>query len=120
MKLFAPLLCLVLAAGPVFADDPVAPGNGNGAEQGTDKGADQGDVGKGFSLMQEGTKLMLRGMMAQMEPKMRDLMATLVTLMGDLSAYEAPEVLPNGDIIIRRKIPLVPVPPGAPGTETEL
>ena len=33
---------------------------------------------------------------------------------GDLSAYHAPEVLPNGDIIIRRKTPqeTEPLPEG--------
>lgn len=41
--------------------------------------------------------------------------------LGDLSNYEAPEVLPNGDILIRRK-PAVPDPqPGpAPGPEGEI
>jgi hypothetical protein len=36
-----------------------------------------------------------------MGPALRDLMDQV----GDLSAYHAPEVLPNGDIIIRRKTP---------------
>lgn len=34
----------------------------------------------------------------------------LKALMGDLNAYEAPEIMPNGDIIIRRK------PEAAPDT----
>ncbi|KDB02447.1 hypothetical protein U879_17115 [Defluviimonas sp. 20V17] len=77
-------------------------------------------MSKGFDLMQQGTRLMLRGMLAQMQPKMRQMLDSLGTLMGDLNAYEAPVVLPNGDILIRRKVPLVPIPPGDPGNETAL
>ncbi|WP_146010291.1 hypothetical protein [Acidimangrovimonas sediminis] len=139
MKPIVPLLCLLLAACPALAEAPPVAGPGAGAppkgegamgeggatasggtgNSGKGEGS-TGDVSKGFDLMQEGTKLMLRGLTAQMEPKMRAMMATLVQLMGDLSAYEAPQVLPNGDILIRRKVPLVPVPPGDSGNETEL
>jgi hypothetical protein len=78
----------------------------------------------GGSLMEEGAKLFLRGLMAQaepvldemerslreMEPALREMgprLKQLVDLMGDVTNYEAPERLPNGDILIRRK-------PGAP------
>lgn len=47
---------------------------------------------------------MLRGLLEQMEPALRDLGAAI----DDLNAYEVPEVLPNGDILIRRKHPKVP------------
>ena len=40
----------------------------------------------------------------------------LMTLMGEVDNYNAPEMLPNGDIIIRRKTPLENTPEG----ETEL
>jgi hypothetical protein len=53
-------------------------------------------------------------MMREMEPLMNDLRA----LIDDLNAYHAPEMLPNGDIILRRKIPFVPEEP-APGPEPE-
>ena len=43
----------------------------------------------------------LRDFVEQMGPALRDLMEKA----GDLSAYHAPEVLPNGDIILRRKTP---------------
>lgn len=43
----------------------------------------------------------LRRFVEEMGPALRDLMEQI----GDLSAYHAPEVLPNGDIIIRRKTP---------------
>jgi hypothetical protein len=71
------------------------------------------DVDEGFSLLEEGTRLLLRGLMAEMEPALRELQGAL----QELDAYHPPEVLPNGDIIIRRKTPLdaappAPVPPG--------
>jgi hypothetical protein len=43
----------------------------------------------------------LRQFVEEMGPALRDLMDEV----GDLSAYHAPEVLPNGDIILRRKTP---------------
>lgn len=38
---------------------------------------------------------------------------------GELSEYEAPEILPNGDIIIRRKVPLDDPAPDAPQPEDD-
>ncbi|EET46244.1 hypothetical protein [Thalassobium sp. R2A62] len=88
---------------------------------------------EGFSLMEEGAKLFFRGIMDEIEPALDDLQGlaqemepairNLVDEMGpafvelmeqidDLSHYEAPEILPNGDIIIRRK-------EGAPELELE-
>ena len=112
MKPLALILCLSLAA-PAFAGDeaPAAP---------PDQRAEQGDMSRGLGLMQEGTRLMLRGLLSQAGPKMRDMMTALTGLMGDLNAYEPPQVLPNGDILIRRKIPLVPIPPGDKGNATDL
>ena len=49
----------------------------------------------------------LRNFMAEMGPSLRDLMGEI----KDWSVYKAPEVLPNGDIIIRRK-PKPAVPEG--------
>jgi len=86
-------------------------------------GEDAGDFEEGFSLMEEGAKLLFRGMMSEMEPALEDftgmaqelepaleLLATemgpaLMELMQTLDSvryYERPEILPNGDIIIRR------------------
>ena len=79
---------------------------------------DQGDMSEGLSLLEEGTRLFLKGLMAEMEPALRD----LERVIEGLDAYEAPEVLPNGDIIIRRKRPLEPdrdIEVG-PGGEVEL
>lgn len=40
--------------------------------------------------------------------KVAPMMERLQELIDDIDAYEAPEVLPNGDIIIRRKTPRDP------------
>jgi len=82
---------------------------------------------EGFGLMEEGAKLLLRGLLEEIEPALEGLeglalemgpaMEELRGMIGDFSAYELPEVLPNGDIIIRRKFPLEPE--GDP-SETEI
>lgn len=81
---------------------------------------DKGEVGEGLSLMEEGAKLLLRGLMDEMEPALEDLQglademvpafAELMGMIGDFTNYHAPEVLPNGDVIIRRKVPLMVEP----------
>ena len=86
-RLLAPLLII---AAPVFAQDTPEP--------------------EGRDLMSEALRLFMRGLLEEMEPAMDDFTA----LLDNLDAYHAPEVLPNGDIIIRRKTPLEPEEP-APG-----
>lgn len=63
--------------------------------------------------MEEGAKLLLKGLMSSMEPAMDDMgraltqmepaLRDLMAMMGDIGNYHAPEMLENGDIIIRRK-----------------
>ncbi len=86
--------------------------------------AQEDDAEDGFNLMEEGARMMMRGLMAEMEPALEDLrdsledmgpafaefarsigpaFADLLEQVDDISNYEAPEILPNGDIIIRRK-----------------
>lgn len=93
---------------------------------------------KGTSLMEEGAKLFFKGLMSEMEPALRELeglademepalrsfaeemgpaLRGLMDKVEDWSAYHPPEILPNGDIIIRRKEPLAPNDP--PVTEPE-
>lgn len=67
---------------------------------------DDSDLKEGMDLLSEGTKLLLRGLMGEIEPALRELEGAL----QDLNAYHPPEVLPNGDIIIRRKTPLARPP----------
>jgi len=101
------------------------------------------DMSEGFSLMEEGAKLLLRGLMSEMEPAIDDLksmtdeMAKLGETMGpalvalmaqidDIRNYAQPEVLPNGDIIIRRRsdaspyVPPLDIEPDAQTGEIEL
>ncbi|MBI1220117.1 MAG: hypothetical protein GC186_16390 [Rhodobacteraceae bacterium] len=74
------------------------------------------DIDRGASLLDQGAQLLLKGLLDQVTPTLKDLGRQI----GDMSDYRLPEVLPNGDIIIRRKVPLVPVPPGAPGHAIDL
>lgn len=119
------LFALCLVAAPALAEDaPAQP-----------KAEDDG-----FSLMEEGMKLVMRGMISEMqptldemgkalqeiEPHLRELgpkLQQLIALIDDVKNYDAPVMLPNGDILIRRKVPLVPkIGPRLPGPngETEL
>jgi len=76
----------------------------------------KGEMDEGLNLMEEGAKLLFHGLMTEMRPALKDLkglaeemapaLAELQGLIGDFTNYHAPEVLPNGDIIIRRKTPL--------------
>jgi hypothetical protein len=76
------------------------------------------DVDQGLDLLQQGSRLLMQGLMEQIEPELKALaeemgpkLLELQGMIGDLTQYHAPEVLPNGDIILRRKQPLVPVVP---------
>ncbi len=90
---------------------------------------------QGFSLMEEGAKLFFRGLMDEMEPAFRELedlsrqmepalrdfalhmgpaLRDLMDQVEDWSVYHPPEILPNGDIILRRKAPDEPSPAPAP------
>ncbi|MFY9465812.1 MAG: hypothetical protein WAP44_00485 [Lentibacter algarum] len=78
----------------------------------------------GSSLMERGAKLFLEGILKEVEPAVKDLQAmmdemepalkdfvermghaleTLLEDVEDFSAYHPPEILPNGDIILRKK-----------------
>ena len=100
MKLMTPIhlirtVCVMsaLAAAPIAAQDVT-------------------EEEQGRSLMEEGARLFFEGIQREMGPALRDLMGEI----GDLSAFHAPEVLPNGDILLRRKTPQEmqesPVPDG--------
>lgn len=74
------LVCLLLAGHPAAAQES----------------------GEGRDLMTEALKLFMRGLMQELGPALDD----LDSLLQNLDAYHPPEVLPNGDILIRRKRPL--------------
>lgn len=121
----AAILALLLVVTPLHAQDDAAP------DAPTEDSADEG-----LSLMERGARMFLDGMRSEMEPALRDLgdmlatmgpamqeflrdmgpaMADLLGRIDDLSVYEAPELLPNGDIIIRRKSDAGPLPPPQEG-----
>lgn len=96
---------------------------------------DDAEIEEGFSLMEEGARLMFRGILNEMEPALNDFgdmagelgpaLEMLATEMGpamlelfetldSVRYYEAPEILPNGDIIIRRSEDAPPYEPPAP------
>ncbi len=85
--------------------------------------------------MEQGAELFLEGLRQEMEPALEDLLGladqfgpamqsffqemgpALAELAGEIqdwSTYEAPEILPNGDIIIRKKQPEVEPLPAQP------
>lgn len=105
---------LLIAATPVFAEEPpVTPKPDDG----------------GFSLMEEGMKLVMRGIMEEMQPALDEMgkaleeagpalkglgeeigpkLRQLIALIDDIENYDAPVMLPNGDILIRRNAPMRP------------
>jgi hypothetical protein len=98
-------IALLLTLAPVHAEETPTPG-------------------EGLNLMQEGAKLLFRGLMSEMEPaldsmgealtEMEPALRDLMEMVGDFRNYEPPVKLPNGDILIRRK----PDTPPPPGTQT--
>lgn len=80
------------------ARSPDAPSDG------TEEG---GGLSGGLDLLSRGSRMILRGLMDDLQPLLKGLDSAI----DDVDAYHLPEVLPNGDIIIRRKIPLVPETP---------
>ncbi|MEX0369868.1 MAG: hypothetical protein AB3N09_04500 [Tateyamaria sp.] len=105
MKPVAVVLSICLCAGPV------------GAQEETERG---------LSLMERGAQMLMEGLMREMEPAMEGLqemaeefgpalreftaqmgpaLRDLLEEVEDWSVYHPPEMLDNGDIIIRRKTP---------------
>lgn len=97
-------LAILLAASPAWADDE----------------------GRGLSLMERGAQLFFEGLLREVEPALDELeglaqelepslrdfaqqmgpaLRGLMDEVQDWSRYHPPEILPNGDIIIRRREP---------------
>lgn len=66
------------------------------------------DMREGANLMAKGAEMLLRGLVDEFEPQLRAMegLEGLSGYFSDLSGYHPPEVLPNGDIVIRKKTPL--------------
>jgi hypothetical protein len=105
-------LVLSLLAAPAFADTPVVP-------PATDT-----------DLIEQGAEMLLRGLLGHIEPKMKEMgdafaemqpkFQELMAMVDDIRNYHAPERLPNGDILIRRKTPAELKLEGLNGPQTDL
>ena len=81
---------------------------------------------EGLSLMERGARLFMEGILKEMEPTLDNLqglademgpalrsfaeemgpaLTDLLAEVEDWSVYHPPEILPNGDIILRKKLP---------------
>ncbi|OAN77733.1 hypothetical protein A8B82_12565 [Sulfitobacter sp. EhC04] len=104
----------------------------------------QEEEDRGLSLMERGAQMFMEGIMKEMAPAIDGLegladqmgpalrsfakemgpkLGEILNEVEDWSVYEAPEILPNGDIIIRRKPepPLEkPVVPTEPAPQIDL
>lgn len=116
------ILALLILATPVHAEVPPAP---------------VPPTDEGWSLMERGAMMLLEGLMAEVEPtldeigralseiepalrEMQPVLLDLMRMLGDIRYYHAPERLPNGDIIIRRKTEPELQLEGLTGPEIEL
>lgn len=72
-----------------------------------DSGEDS-NLREGWGLLSEGSRLILEGLAEEMRPFVDEhllpIIAELGALIDDVAMYELPERLPNGDIIIRRRV----------------
>lgn len=89
----------------------------------------------GFSLMERGAQMLLRQFLREVGPKVGEVqdgleealaalepaLRELLEMVGDFRHYEAPERLPNGDILLRRKPDAPPLTaPLKPGQSLDL
>ncbi len=102
--------------------------------------AAQQDEGEAPSLMERGVEMFMEGLRQEMGPALEDLrgmaedvgpalgefmremgpaLADVLGRIDDLSNYHMPEMLPNGDIVIRRKTPLEPETGPLPDPQAE-
>ena len=116
--LVAVFLATGLAAGSALAQD-----EGGGMRDGLDL------LGQGSRMILEGLLDEMRPMMEEMRPFFEEELMPMLERMGelvdDLSHYELPERLPNGDIVIRRSPDAppfgeAPLPEVGEGGEVEL
>ena len=128
MKQIALATALALTAVPVAA-------------QMTDPPVEREETSPGRDLIDEGVKLLFRGLLNEAEPALRDLedfasragpkmreltdrmgpaLADILALIDDIQNYGPPELMPNGDIIIRRSPDAPTYVPPEPGREIDL
>jgi len=89
-----------------------------------DNEAPDPSLGEGMDLLGEGARMILEGILDDMRPMLDEaqpffreeflpMLQRLGEVMDDLTLYDLPERLPNGDIIIRRS-PDAPAPDAMP------
>ena len=116
------VLSLLILTSPVHSEVPPAP---------------VPPTDDGWSLLERGAQMLLDGLMAEVDPaldemgralselepalrEMQPVLLDLIQMLGDIRYYHAPEKLPNGDIIIRRKTEPELRMDGLTGPEIEL
>ncbi len=120
MTRFIPLvaLCTLLPLSALAQDETEERGLGlmeRGAQMFMDGIMDEmGPVMEGFEGFTEAMRPALRDFAREMGPKLTELLDDV----EDWNAYQPPEMMPNGDIIIRRKPDHPMMPPDTP-TEPE-
>ena len=114
MKNAALIIALALAPAPLLAQE-AAPETPEAEAEGP-------------SLMERGLSLFFEGFQQELEPaldgmagaltEMKPALDELMAMVDDITNYSMPEMLENGDIIMRRKPDAPPVqPPAAPGVD---
>lgn len=114
-RIAALFLTLSLTAAPLAAQEAESDDNGG--------------------LMKRGAEMFMQGLMDELDPALRELegmardmepalrsfrdemgpaLVQLMEKVEDWSKYDPPEMLPNGDIILRRKAPFAPEPEDDP------
>ncbi len=102
----------VLAVSILAAGLAIAPAYGGSA--GTEAGTEDRPLSEQLDQV-------FRNLMEQMKPALDELLETFEVLEGidSIEHYERPEILPNGDIIIRRREDAPPLPRTLPHDDGE-
>ncbi|KAF0675431.1 AAA+ family ATPase [Profundibacterium mesophilum] len=130
-RAIATALAISIAAGPLVAEtgtgpDTAKPGIVPVQEVEGDSPAVRKGIEDGMALLSEGAGQVLRGLLGSIEPGLREMAEALegwdLDALGldDLRAYHPPEMLPNGDIVIRRRDEAGPPPGDAPGPDADI
>jgi len=129
LLVFAAVAALALGGGLAFVPAEEAPAKPPltltpPSEPEVPESSGREDMEAGRSLVERGAELFLRGLMDEMEPQLDEMqkglgaaaeqlgpkLKEILALIDDVRNYQAPERLPNGDILIRR-VPGAPQPP---------
>ena len=80
---------------------------------------DDDGLREGLDLFAEGSRIILDSLLDEIEPDFETDIAPMIEgladRLGEMSGYHPPEILPNGDILIRRRE--TPAPGAAPGPD---